>query len=156
MLNRHGSRWAAGTLIAVTMLATGYTGGSHRSTGASKPGTGGAGNFCALATEQSKGLTKAFPTDYNNADQVKAYGAYLLASNARVLAAAPADIRGDIESVTRVTDALGHAVQKAGKLATPPDVRALRRSPAYQAALLNVTRDERDRCRLGASPSPTG
>ncbi len=116
----------------------------------SQPRPGGGGNFCAVVRAQLNGLKAAFPKNFTAPDQLKTYGAYLKETNAKVLAAAPTEIRSAVETQTKVSNAAADSYL-AGKAAPPPDVLKQLRSPEFLAAAKQLATYGKDRCGLNPS-----
>ncbi|MEP6695744.1 MAG: hypothetical protein ABJA34_02570 [Pseudonocardiales bacterium] len=156
-----GSVIAAGALLVFALAATGCSGGgsgtaaAKKDTGASaskppdNPQPGGGGNFCKVLKDELLGLSAAFPKDFTDSKQLQAYGGYVKASNAKLRAAAPAEIRDAVNTSTRVSDTTADAYAAGGK----PSADALNqlRSPEYQAAAKQVAAYAKDHCRLSPS-----
>jgi hypothetical protein len=156
MLDLRDLKWAAAPalLLLVSVAGCGSSGGNGTSNGAAggsgqnaQPASGG--NFCQVFRDELNGLNAAFPKDLSSAEQLKAYGQFLEDSNAKLLAAAPGEIRAALEAQVKVSNATA-AAYKNGKPPTA-DVTAQLRSPEYQNAAKQVTAYARDKC--GISPS---
>ncbi|MEA2932865.1 MAG: hypothetical protein QOI56_1650 [Actinomycetota bacterium] len=112
------------------------------------------GDFCAVLRDQLAALDSVFPKDFAAPDQLKAYGEFLEQSNARLLAAAPDDIRPAMETQARVGNAQV-ASYKAGT--TPPaDVTAQLRTPEFTAASQQLAAYAKDRCGITPDTTPSG
>lgn len=156
MLNQFGMRFLAGPLIAVGLLATacGSTDNSNKVSGSGSSATpqsasGGGGDFCAVLRDELNGLSAAFPKDMSSADQLKVYGAYIEQTNAKLVAAAPAEIKDAIQTQARVSNAQAGSY-KSG-VNPPRELSAQLRTPEYQAAAQKVAAYAKDKC--GISPS---
>ncbi|MDP9325669.1 MAG: hypothetical protein M3O87_03935 [Candidatus Dormibacteraeota bacterium] len=143
--------------LAVLVTACGSSSGSASSGsggGATpQPAVGGGGDFCAVIRDQLNGLDKVFPKDFTSADQLKAYGTYLEETNNKVLAAAPAEIRADVETQVRVSNTAA-ASYKSGVI-PPAAVTAQLRTAEYKTAAANLAKYAKDKCGISPSVAPT-
>ena len=132
MLNTRALRWVGTPALAAALLATACGSGSGNAvsdkagttasvgTAAENPKSGGGGDFCTVVRDQLSGLGKVFPKDFSAADQLKAYGEYLKDTNAKLMAAAPGDIRSPLEVQVRVSNAMAESYRSGVK--PSPDV----------------------------------
>jgi len=155
--NRFGLRFFAAPLIAIALVATacGSTDNANKASGGGsdatpQAGAGGAGDFCAVLRDELNGLNSAFPKDFGSADQLKAYGAYVEQSNAKLVATAPAEIKDAIQTQARVSNAQAASYKNGVK--PPRELSAQLRTPEFQAAAQKVAAYAKDKC--GISPSP--
>jgi hypothetical protein len=139
----------------VTACGSSSGSGSTSSSGgsSSQPAGGGGGNFCAVVREQLAQLNKVFPKDFSAPDQLKAYGGYIEESNAKIVAAAPSEIRADVETQARISSAVA-ASYKNGVRPSSASLTQLR-SPEYQAAAKKVAAYAKDKCGISPSVAPT-
>jgi hypothetical protein len=159
LLNRIGLVSVAAPLLALALLGTACgssSGSASTGSGSGAPAAasgGGGGDFCALIKEQLTGLGKVFPKDFSSADQLTAYGTYLEESNNKLLAAAPSEIRADVETQVRVSNTAA-ASYKAG-VRPPASVTAQLRTAEYRTAAQNFATYAKDKCGISPSASPT-
>jgi hypothetical protein len=155
---------AAGVvLLALALLAVGCGGGAggHSTTAATKKtsasgttsGGAGAGEFCTTVKEQIKGIAAAAPKDASSKEQLKAYGRYTKASNAKVARAAPPEIAADLRVLARVSNAVADDYITG----IQPTAATLGRlhSPEFQAAAKRVSQYAKAHCGLDASSLPS-
>jgi hypothetical protein len=156
VVNRLGLKWSVVPVLAIAVLVTACgssssssSGGSTGSSGGGGPqAAGGGGDFCKVVREQLAELKTVMPKDFSNADQLKTYGTFIEDSNAKIVAAAPAEIRADVETQARISTAAAASYKSGGRPSSA--VAAQLRSPEYQAAAKKVALYAKDKC--GISP----
>jgi len=124
-------------------------GSSTSSTAVSSPSTsstakpGGGGDFCATLKTHLTNVTQRLPKPgtEDQAAQLRAYGTFLEESNAKLLAAAPAELRSAMEIFVRNSN---RAATDFKSGATPP---ATTQSSEEQAASEQITQYAADNCR---------
>ncbi len=159
MVNRFGLKLGTAPLLALALLVTacgpsGGTSSSGSGAGPSPAGGNSGGDFCKVIRDQLAGLNNVFPKDFSSADQLKAYGTYLEETNAKVLAAAPSEIRADVDIQVRVSNASA-ASYKSGVRPSAATAAQLR-TAEYRSAAQKVAAYAKDKCGIGPSPAPTG
>ena len=157
MGNRLGFRLGAAPALALVVLATGCGSGGGSATtggGTTQPKAAAGGDFCAVVRDELNALKTALPKDYSAPDQMKAYGAFIEQSNAKLVAAAPGEIRADVQTQAQATSAVA-ASWKTG-VRPSADALAQLRTPQYKAASTKVAAYIRDKCGISPSVAPTG
>ncbi len=157
MLSSPGVNWLAVPVLTLVALVTarGSGGGSTGGGGGNPPqaAAGGGGDFCQIIKDQLSGLEKVFPKDFSDAGQLKAYGTYLEETNTKILAAAPSEIRADVETEVKASNASA-AYYKTG-VKPPTSANTQLRSPEFKAATQKVSAYTKDKCGIGPSVAPT-
>jgi hypothetical protein len=115
---------------------------------------GGGGNFCQAVRDQLNGFAAVFPKDFSSADQLKAYGAYLDETNAKLRATAPSELKDSIEVQTRVSSAQAAAYKNG--VQPSRDVVAQLRTPEFQDASRKLSAYTKDKCGIDPSASTGG
>jgi len=108
------------------------------------------GDFCAVVKAGVSDAMKVFPKDMGDPAQYAAYAAYVKGMNARMNATAPAEIRADVRTATKVSNAIVGSYN--GKTITiPPAIRAQVQSPEFMAAAKRLGAYSKTRCGVDAS-----
>ncbi|MDQ2825821.1 MAG: hypothetical protein M3Y04_02455 [Actinomycetota bacterium] len=130
--------------------------GANEATAApsNQPKASGGGDFCAVVRDQLNGLATVFPTDFAATDQLKTYGKYLEDTNAKLLAAAPGEIRAALETQVGVSNASAKSYRAGTR--PPADVTAQLRAPEYRSAAEKVAAYAKDKCGINPSVTPGG
>ncbi len=118
------------------------------------PAPGLGGDFCKVVKSEIAGLKAVFPKDMTDAKQLRVYGQYVKTNNARIRAVAPAEIRGDIDAISKVSNAVADAYL-AGKQ-PPLSVLQSVRDPKFLAAAKHLGAYAKSQCGINASANPLG